>query len=99
MSIGSHVDYTYKHDGMVKARTFSWAHRDNFRDNLRCNSSCMNLKVFRLVLFTKTENYCNIGKMDIIAAFLRACGFGREVYAKPPKEAKDFTGLCIFLAV
>lgn len=91
--IGSHTVFHRKDDGRVKARIVPWGHRDLERDELRSDSPCANLEIFRLVLSIAAEHAWELGQMDITAAFLQASGFDREVYVRPPKEANDATGL------
>lgn len=75
-----------------------WGHRDDDRDQLRSDSPCVNLQIFRLVLSIAAERCWSIGQMDIRTAFLQAKGFERVIYVKPPVEENDPSGLWKLLA-
>lgn len=91
--IGSHTIFKRKDDRSVKARIVPWGHRDNEREDLRSDSPCVNLDIFRLVLSFAAEFKWTIAQMDVKTAFLQALGFDRKVFVKPPKEANDLSGL------
>ena len=84
--VGSHVVYSRKSTGVVKARLCPWGHRDKEKGYLRSGAPCMNFKIFRLVLSIAAEHHCSIGQMDVKAAFLQAKDFHKDVYVKPSKE-------------
>lgn len=96
--IGSHTIYLRKDDGTLKARIVPWGHRDSEKDNIRSDSPCLNLEIFRIVLSLAAENGWVLGQMDVRAAFLQARGFFRTIYVRPPKEEKDSASLWKLLA-
>lgn len=87
--IGSHVIYKRKDNGKPKARIVPWGHRDTAKNDLRCDSPCLNLEILRLMLSIAAEQRWEIGQMDVKAAFLQSKGFNRDVYIRPPKEEDD----------
>ena len=78
---------------ILAARIVPWGHRDNDRDDLRSDSPCVNLEIFRLVLSISAEYKWTIAQMDIKTAYLQAQGFNRQIFVRPPKEVKDRSGL------
>lgn len=68
------------------------------KDDLRSDSPCVNIEVFRMILSFAVENSWTLGKMDIKKAFLQAKGFDRNVYEIPPREARDSSRLWKVLA-
>lgn len=91
--IGSHTIFSRKDNGRAKARIVPWGHRDIQRHDLRSDSPCVNLEVFRWILSLSADHVWALGKMDIRTAFLQAHGFDPDVFARPPKQSNDPSGL------
>ena len=87
--IGAHVIYKRKLDNSPKARIVPWGHRDRDKDYLRGDSPCVSLEVLHLVLSIAAEFNWTIAQMDIETAFLQAIGFSRQIYVRPPREARS----------
>lgn len=85
--VGSHVDYLRKDDGSAKARIVPWGKQDSARHSLKCDIPCVHPEVFRLCLSIASEHQWDLRRMDAKAAFLKAKGFEREIFMRPPHEA------------
>lgn len=77
----------------MKSRIVLWGHRDTERINLRMDSPCANIEVFRNILSLAAERKWELGQMDVCTVLMQAQGFDREVYVIPPKEA-DESSIC-----
>lgn len=87
--IGSHIIFSRKDDGRHNGRIVPWGHRTIQRYDLRSDSPCVILEVFRLILSLATEHGWTLGQMDIRTAYWKAHGFYRDVFVRSPREAND----------
>lgn len=80
--VGSHSMFKRKDCGCIKAGIVPWGHRNLEEQELRIDSPCLNLKIFRLVLLIAAKQKWEIAQMDITAALLQARAFKREVLVR-----------------
>ena len=77
---------------LVKARLVARGFEEHKDCNLRSDAPTAGKDVLRIFLTLVATNKWRCNCIDIKAAFLQGCGFDREVFLRPPKEAEGSEG-------